>query len=382
MKQILILGGGIGGLVAAHKLRKKLGKNHKIILIDKNDKHVYAPSFLWVMEGKRNTENIQKSLERLNRMGIGFVNEKILKIEPEKNIVKTNKNNFHYDYLVISLGAELAPENIKGLSQAGYNLYQIEEVERLRDDLKKFEGGKVAVVISSLPFKCPAAPYEAAFLLDEYLSKKGMRGKTEINIFTPETLPMPSAGSENGKMIAAMLGKRGIEFNPELLLVSVDSDKKELKFKEGKTVGYDMLIFVPPHQGPKVIKDSMLGNESGWIPVDKYTLKTRYDDVFAIGDVASITLDSGKPLPKAGVFAHLEAEVVAENLAAEIDGLNSHRTYDGQAYCFLELGYGKSGFAGGNFYSKPAPMIRMRRPGRLWHWGKILLEKYWFWKFF
>src|SRR3989344_5143331 len=164
MKQILILGGGIGGLVAANKLRKKLGKEHKIILIDKNDKHIYAPSFLWVMQGKRNAEKIQKPLKR---KGIDFVNEKVVKIEPEKNIVKTNKNDFNYDYLIIALGAELVPENIKGLSQAGYNLYQIEEVERLREDLKEFKGGKVAVVISSLPFKCPAAPYEAVFLLDE-----------------------------------------------------------------------------------------------------------------------------------------------------------------------------------------------------------------------
>src|SRR3989338_11557546 len=232
MKQILILGGGIGGLVAANKLRKKLGKEHKIILIDKNDKHIYAPSFLWVMQGKRNAEKIQKPLKRLKRKGIDFVNEKVVKIEPEKNIVKTNKNDFNYDYLIIALGAELVPENIKGLSQAGNNLYKIEEVERLRKDLKEFKGGKVAIVISSLHFKCPAAPYEAAFLLDEYFSKKRIREKTEINIFTPEILPMPAAGPENGKIIKSMLESRNISFTPKVQLVSVDSDKKELKFKE------------------------------------------------------------------------------------------------------------------------------------------------------
>src|SRR3989338_383216 len=382
MKQILILGGGIGGLVAANKLHKKLGKEHEIILIDKNDKHVYAPSFLWVMEGKRNAEKIQKPLRLLRKKGIEFINDEIVKIIPEKNVVKTKKSEFHYNYLIISLGAELVPENIKGLSQAGYDLYQIEEVERLSDDLKEFKGGNVAIVISSLPFKCPAAPYESAFLLDEYISKKRIRGKTEINIFTPETLPMPSAGPENSKIIKSMLELRNINFTPELQLVSVDSDKKELKFKEGKIVNYDMLIFVPPHQGPKVIKDSKLGNEVGWIPVDKNTLRTRYDNVFAIGDVASITLDSGKPLSKAGVFAHLEAEVVAENIFAEIKGLAPNKKYEGQAYCFLELGYGKAGFAGGNFYAKPFPIIKMRRHGRLWHWGKILLEKYWFWRYF
>src|SRR3990167_8225581 len=250
MKQILILCGGIGGLVVANKLRKKIGKEHKIIIIDRNDKHIYAPSFLLVMEGKRNAEKIQKPLERLKRRGIGFVNEKVVKIEPEKNIVKTNKNDFNYDYLIISLGAELVPETIKGMTNAGHNLYQLDGVERLREDLKKFKGGKVVIIISSLPFKCPAAPYEAAFLLDEYFSKKGIRSKTDIRIYTPEILPMPSAGPENGKIIKSMLESRNINFTPEVQLVSVDSDKKELKFKEGKIVNYDMLIFVPPHQGP------------------------------------------------------------------------------------------------------------------------------------
>ena len=368
--------------MAANKLCKKLGKEHKIILIDKNDKHVYSPSFLWIMEGKRDAEKIQKPLDSLERRGIDFINEEVVKIIPEKKVVKTTKNEFYYDYLIISLGAEFVPEKIKGLSDAGYNLYQLDGIEKLRSDLKSFQGGRVVIVISSLPFKCPAAPYEAAFLLDEYFSKKRIRGKTEINIFTPEILPMPAAGLENGEIIKSMLESRNINFTPEVQLISVNSDKKEIRFKEKRNVNYDMLIFVPPHQGPKVIKNSGIGNKMGWIPVDKNILKTKYDNIFAIGDVASIILDSGKPLSKAGVFAHLEAEVVAENIAAEINGLAPNKKYHGQAHCFLELGYGKSGFATGNFYLKPTPIIKMRKPKRLWHWGKILLEKYWFWKWF
>src|SRR3989338_7191715 len=213
-KKILILGGGTAGLVAANELRKKIGKEHQIILIDKNTKHIYAPSFLWLMTGDRKAENIQKQLEALKRKGISFVNEKVISILHDKKTVKTEKNEFFYDYLIICLGAELAPEDIKGISQDGYNLYKLEDVERLRDGLIDFQGSKVAIVISSLPFKCPAAPYEAAFLLDEYFYKKGIRRKIEINIFTPEALPMPSAGEENGKRIKSMLEERNINFNP------------------------------------------------------------------------------------------------------------------------------------------------------------------------
>lgn len=380
-KTIVILGGGIGGLVTANELHKKAGKKARIILIDKNDQHVYSPSFLWLMLGKRKAENIQKPLARLEQKGIEFVQDEIVNINPETKSVKTQNKDFQYDYLVISLGAELAPQNIAGLAQSGYNLYELKEVERLRDDLKNFSGGKVAIVISSLPFKCPAAPYEAAFLLDEYFQKKGVRDKTEMAIFTPEPFPMPGTGPENGKAIQAMIEKRNIKFNPEMQLLSVNTSKKEIVFENNATFQFDLLVFIPPHQGPKAIRSSRIGNEMGWIPVDPKTLKTNYENVFAIGDVTTITLASGKPLPKAGVFAHSEAKVVAENIASEIHGSPINKEYNGHASCFLEIGFGKAGFAEGNFYAEPVPAIELRRPSRMWRWGKVLFEKYWLWKY-
>ncbi|MBT9165199.1 MAG: Sulfide-quinone reductase [candidate division WS2 bacterium] len=381
-KTIIILGGGTGGLVASHELKKKTKELARIMVIDKNDMHIYAPSFLWLMLGQRQAHKIQKPLSSLNRKGIEFINDEVVKIEPERKLVRTKNANFHYDYLIIALGAELAPEKVPGLTEAGYDLYELEGVERLREDLKNFAGGKVAIIIASLPFKCPAAPYEAAFLLDEYFQKKDIRAKTEISIFTPEALPMPAAGPENGRILRALLESRNIKFNPEVRLLTVDPNKKELLFEGNKTAQFDFLIFVPSHQGPKVIRESGLGNESGWIPVDAKTLKTKYDNVFALGDVAVIILSSGKPLSKAGVFAHYEAEVVSENIAAEVRNAVADKKYNGRAYCFLELGYGRAGFAGGNFYAEPVPVVRMKRPGRVWHLGKVLFEKYWLWKWF
>lgn len=230
------------------------------MLIDKSKTHIFAPSFLYLMLGKRRAEKIQKPLSLLVRKGIEFVNEEVVRINPENRIVKTSTKELQYDYLIISLGAELVPEKLPGLIQNGYNLYELKEVEKLRDALRNFLGGKVAIVISSLPFKCPAAPYEAAFLLDEYFQKKSIRNKTEISIFTPEALPMPAAGPENGKVIRSMLEARNIKFNPEVQLTSVNPDKKELVF-EKKSETFDLLVYVPPHQGPKVIKDSELATK-------------------------------------------------------------------------------------------------------------------------
>lgn len=274
-KTIIILGGGTGGLVAANELKKKAGKNARVILIDKNKTHIYAPAFLYLMLGKRRAEKIQKPLSLLERKGIEVVNEEITRIDPVNKTVKTQNGDYKYDYLIISLGAELAPERVPGLAQSGYNLYDLKEVERLRDDLKNFTGGKVAIVISSLPFKCPAAPYEAAFLLDEYFQKKGIREKTEVSIFTPEALPMPAAGPENGKLIKAMVEARNIKFNPEVQLVSVDPRTKKLTFEKNNDESFDLLVYVPPHQGPKVITKSDIGNEMGWVPVDKKNIENQ-----------------------------------------------------------------------------------------------------------
>ncbi len=381
MKKILILGGGMGGLVAANELRKKLSKEHKIILIDKNSKHIFSPSFLWLMLGKRNAEKIQKPLKILENKGIDFINEEITKIEPERKIVKTTKNEFNYNYLIISLGAELAPEKVKGLSDGGYDIYQLSEVEKLKEDLRKFSKGKIAIVISSLPFKCPAAPYEAALLLDFYFKKKGIRKDIDLQIFTPETLPMPVAGQKIGNAIKQILEERSIIFNPEKKINSIDRKNKTIMFENNQKVKYDILIYVPPHKAPDVVKNSKLTNETGWIPVDAKTLKTNQKNIYAIGDITSIKLPDGKMLPKAGVFAHYQAEVVANNIASEIMSKNAFKKFDGDGLCFLEIGFGKAGFASGNFYAEKRE-IKMKNPSRIWHWGKILFEKYWFWRFF
>jgi sulfide:quinone oxidoreductase len=144
-----------------------------------------------------------------------------------------------------------------------------------------------------------------------------------------------------------------------------------------------LLFAIPPHKAPKVVKQSGLADESGWIPVDKNTLKTKFDDVFALGDVNKIMLAMGMPLPKAGVFAHLQAEVVAHNIAADILGYRK-KEYNGWGECFLEIGYGKAGLVKGNFYAEPIPDAKMQWPplSRIWHWSKVIFEKYWFWRWF
>jgi sulfide:quinone oxidoreductase len=382
MASIVILGGGVGGLVAANRLRRRLDRKHRIILIDRQAQHVFTPSFLWMMLGWREPSEISRDLSRLGRKGIEVVQEEIRAIDPGHRRVSTERQEIAADYLVISLGAEGWLGGVSGLADAGHNLYDLDGTLGLRDALGRFKGGRVAVLIAGLPFKCPAAPYEAAMLIEASLRRRGLREGTQVDVYTPETLPMPVAGKALGEAIKAMVEGKGIGFHPQRKLAAVDAERRQLAFEGGATATYDLLVVVPPHRCPSVVRDAGFTGETGWVPVDKGTLETNHERVFAIGDVTAIKLPVGLMLPKAGVFAHAQAEAVAHNIAAAITGQGAPERFDGAGYCFVEMGDGVAAYAKGNFYAEPAPAVTMRSPSRLWHWGKIYVEKWWLRRWF
>jgi len=378
----LILGGGIGGHVTANLLRKKLGKEHEVLLVDKKAQYEFSPSFLWATMGWRKPSQITRNLSLLEKKGIKYVNGEVSKIDPSAKTVKTSAGEFNYDYLVVALGAELAPYSIPEMAGVAHHFYELEAAMKLKDAAASFSGGTVAIGVSSTPFKCPAAPYEAALLLDYQFRKRGIRDKVTFQFFTPEPQPMPVAGPKIGSMIKQMLETRRINYHPNQKLVSFDAEKKELSFEKGEKIGCDLLVAVPPHKVPNVVTGAGLTDGAPYVPVDKWTLKTKYDDVYAIGDVALVKLFDGMALPKAGVFAHAQAKVVAHNIAADIKGEEKTK-FDGKGNCFIETGFGKAGFADGEFYAEPR-VVNIKKPGvsRIWHWEKIWFEKYWLWRWF
>jgi sulfide:quinone oxidoreductase len=290
--------------------------------------------------------------------------------------VLTSAGEQGYDYLVVALGADLAPEGMPGYQEAANNFFDLEGATRLGRALASFDGGRVVVAISSLPYKCPAAPYEAALLIDDLLRRRGIRDRVELAVYTPEPQPMPVAGPVVGGAVRAMLEGQGIHYHPTVQLASIDPERRELVFKAGATAGFDLLAGVPPHRPPRAVRESPLASEAGWVPVDRRTLATRSENVYAIGDAASITLPNGKPLPKAGVFAHAEGLAVASEIAAQVQG-DGAREFDGVGYCWVSMTRDRAGFASGAFYAEPGPRMDLRRPGRLWHLGKVLFERYW-----
>lgn len=380
---ILVLGAGTGGIITARELCRKVCNNRKknsvkIIVFEKEEKNVFAPSLLWLMVGKRKPKQVYRNTGKIARNGIEVISGVIEKVNPEERSVTVNGNEYRGDYMVISLGVEQSPEH--NLNDYGHDFYTLAGATECNERLKNFKGGKIAVVIPSLPFKCPAAPYEAAMLIESFIRKKGLSNKTEVSLYSPEPGPMPVAGKELSGAVKQMIEMKGIKYFPEHQLSSATGTA--LTFTNGLTVNYDLLAYTPKHQCPSVIKETALIGKSGWIEVDRNTMETGFPDVYAIGDITFIPLEMGRPLPKAGVFAHFQAETVAHNIAGKIAGQVPDKTFNGEGQCFLESGGGKAGYAGGNFYGSPLPVVKMKKTGYRWHWVKVMFEKYWFYKYF
>lgn len=380
-KTILILGGGIGGVVAATRLREKLSREHRVVLIERNTHHLFQPSLLWLITGARDAQSISRPLSGLDRKGIERIQGKVEHIDPQQRAARVNGQTYIGDAMVIALGAHYAEETVPGLVEAGHNFYMLGGAEKLRDARLNITQGRVVVLVSGLPFKCPAAPYEAAMLLKNDFTTRGY-GDVEVHLYTPEPGPMSTAGAEVSRQMRQLIESKGIIYHPEHAVVRVDGAAKTLHFANGAEATFDLLAYTPPHRAPKIVRDAGLCGESGWVSVNRDTLETKFPGVYAIGDVTGIPLKMGKPLPKAGVFAHHGAEVVAHNIAASMKGSGQMQTFKGQGACFVETGSGRAGFGNGDFFAEPTPNMKFSPPSLLQHWGKVAFEKYWLWKWF
>src|SRR5512134_1059347 len=346
----LVLGGGFGGISAANSLRRLLPSEHGIVVIDKSSHFHVGAGKTWIMLGERTYEQISEPRAALLVPGVRFVEARVLGLDLSKRTVSIENSTLHWDHLVIALGADLDLTRVPGLAEAAHTFYTVEGAQRLRAVLERFPGGDLAILIPKVPFMCPPAPYEAAMLLHHAFESRGISDIARIAIHTAEGAPMPTAGPEMGKYIKGELARRGIAFHPQKTTVRVDGAAQRVLFEDGSVVRYDLLIAIPPHEAPTLVRDAQLTNQSGWIPVDPQTLrvKTRPEvgRIYAVGDVASIPLpgrykpDVAMSLPKAGVFAGAQGRVVAHQIAAKILSRTSNETFDGRGYCYLETGAG------------------------------------------
>lgn len=383
-KTVLVLGGGIGGVRTARELNKLIGNDEdatlvKILVFEKEKHSLFAPSLTRMMVGKREEAQIQDDLTNLELGGIEVIFGDIESVDPDAVTVTSGGKSYKGDYMVISLGTQ--QHDIHNLSQIGHNFYTLEGATSFHDQLKNFKGGKLAVVVSSLPYKSPVAPYEAAMLIDQYLGEKGLREVTELSIYSPEIDPMQFAGDKISKNIRSIMKERGILYNPQHTLKS--SDEKSLTFSRPSgndvTVECDLLAYTPDHKCPSVIKEAGMCSKNGWIEVDPKTLNTSWKNVYAIGDITTIPLSDSDDLPKAGVFAQYQALTVAHNIVRQMHGKQPDKVFTAEGKYILDQGNGKATSIGGDFYSSS---LDIKEDSAINHWVKILQEKSWFVKYF
>ena len=383
-EEIVILGGGVGGTLTANLLDKRLPKGSaRIRVVDPTGIHVYQPGFLYVALGRANSGWLSQSLRSLLRPDIEVVIDNAVKIDTaSKKVLLERDGEISYDRLVIATGSYSDEQQVPGLREGSYNFYSMAEAERLREALNGFKGGTILIGIAGMPYKCPPAPVEFAFLLDEMLRKKKIRDKTRIRFLSPlnRAFTIESAS----KMVQPLFEERGIELETFVNVDTVDPEKRELTSIEGETYSYDLAVLIPPHRPASFVTDSGLVDKSGWLAVDPNTLEViGQEGIYGIGDTTNL------PISKSGSTAHFESPVVVEEIRRSIVDSNSDSSqsnqpakkastsklrYKGKVTCFLETGHRKATILIFNYDKPPNPP----KPSIIWHLAKWFFNRiYW-----
>ena len=356
MNRVLVLGGGFGGIAAARGLRSRLPPDNEIVLIDKNPTFMVGFRKTWALLGMGSLEDGQRQLADLEKFGIQFIQETVSGIEPDLRAVKLGNRWIEADALVVALGSQLAHERIPGFKEHALNIYDPEAIPASADALDSFQGGRILIGVFGTPYKCPPAPYELALLTNEYFQHKGV--EAEISVFTPLPMSLPILGDEGCVAIEGRLEKNGIGFLPGHQAIRVEAG--EVIFPN-RSLHYDLLLGIAPHGCPDVVVTSGLAKNSAWVQVNPRTLATTFPAVYAVGDVAQVMMANGKPLPKAGVFAEGQAEIVAQRIGATLEGKEPRALYEGIGGCYLEVGNGKAVMVKGEFLASSGPQVRLTK---------------------
>lgn len=357
---IVVVGGGTGGTVAANLLAKKLKEdtrpgNTKVQLVSGAKQHIFQPAYLHVAFTNEDPTKIVRDESTLLQEDVERIAEdaELLDLKNQTVTLKSGKT-IPYDYLIVATGSVPNPEAIPGLGEASLNFHTSpKESARIWKALQQFEGGHIVLGIAGVPHKCPPSPNEAAFLLDDYLRKRGIREKTKVTFVTPYPRPYPA--EPMSRVVEPRFKDRGIEVVTFFNVESVDPAKREMTSLEGESLNYDLLIMIPPHRGADLIKKSGIGDVDGWIPTDKNSMRIMgRENEYAIGDATNI------PVSKTGVTAHLQAMVASRNIIASIRKRAELYKYNGRINCPFEMGSGKAAFVVGS-YDMPVKEIHPNR---------------------
>ena len=389
MRRLVVLGAGTAGTMVVNMLRRRMSRDEwSITVVDPATEHWYQPGFLFLPFGTYADRQVRKPLAPRLRPGIDLVRAAVERVDrAARTVVLDTGAELGYDYLVIATGTTPRPDQTPGLAEAlvgpqgaVHEFYTHAGATALAERLAAFDGGRVVVHVTEMPVKCPVAPLELTFLLEDHLTRRGLRDKVEITYVTP--LPGAFTKPVSSAHLGDMLTRRGIALEPDFVVESVDGEARVLRSYDEREIPFDLLVTVPVNMGADFVARSGLGDELNYVPVDRHTLLSKADDrIFAIGDATDA------PASKAGSVAHFEADVLVPNLLAHVDGRPMPERFDGHANCFVESGRGRALLIDFNYDTEPLPgtypvpgvgPMRLLRETRLNHWGKLAFRHlYW-----
>jgi len=343
-KRILVLGAGFGGMELSTMLSEAFGDAIEVTLIDKNDSFYFGFSKLDVMFGLARPDAVRLSYKRFMKPGVRLLQETILRVDPVAKRVTTNRGTHEADFLVIALGADYDFAATPGMSEAT-EFYTLEGATRLGEILPSFTRGHVLIAVGGAPFKCPPAPSEAALMMHDHLTKRGVRSACEITLILPLEAPTPPS-PETSRALLAAFAERNITFVADREMRKVDTQHRKVTLDDGRVFSYDLFLGVPAIRAPKMLEESGM-TEDGYVPVKPKTLETRFPDVYAVGDCAR------QGTPKAGIFAEGAARAVAKALIARLRNEEIPVTHAGTGVCYIEFGSGRIGRVDVDFFSDP-----------------------------
>lgn len=343
--RVVVLGAGFGGLELTSILSETIGDNLDLTLIDQNDTFYFGFSKLDVMFGHKKADSVKIPYSSIVKPGVKFRKETITAIDPVKKIVTTQNGSYEADVLVVALGANYDINATPGLAEYGNEYYTFEGAVKLRDVIPNFKKGHAIVGVCGAPFKCPPAPSEGSLMLHDYLVTAGVRDACTISLVIPYGSPIPPSPDSSKALIKAF-EERNIQFIPQHKVASLR--EKTAVLDDGTELPFDLFLGIPKHVAPDVVLQSGLAVD-GWIPVDRQNLRTRFDGVYAIGDVTSVGT------PKAGVFAEGAAKIAAASIIAAYRGKENEMAYTGAGSCYIEFGKGEVARVDVDFFSGPKP---------------------------
>lgn len=355
--EIIIIGGGTGGLMLAAQMQRQ-GVSSNIALLDPAEYHYYQPAFTLVGAGDYSIEKTKRTMASLIPKGVKWIKDSALEVVGMNNTVKTAINGeLTYDYLVLSPGLSYDLSRVEGLEDSlgkGDVCSNYTDPEYTWKVMQNFKGGTALFTQPTTPIKCGGAPQKAAYLADAYFKKKGIKDRTNV------VLAMPGSTifgiPEIKKTLQAVVDRKELNVKLGHELVKIDGENKiawyrmnkhqgemhpnDLKIeKDGELIGihYDMLHTAPPSTAPVFLQISELVNEGGWLDVDIHTLQhKKYPNIFGIGDAAAL------PTAKTGASIRKQVPVVIENIKAlKANGGLSQKKYNGYSSCPIVTEYGK-----------------------------------------